>query len=369
MPNDVVLTVRGRGTRNYPANRQFLVSRAGDAPPALTRAGEIQPDDYVGVTYGGTWAETPVALPQQEFRKPRGSEKPITLPETLTDDLALFLGAYFSEGHCNRSNWTIVITNAVESVLQQVRAACLATFGLRGRIVHQAEKCPAFIVSSKRLVNLLDELGCGSRASNKRVPAIIGDSTRDHVIRFLQGAALDAYTCAESLPRWAICLDSHRAIDDLQDLVTRLGIPNAQIAKWNSKYEKHYYELYAPGPAGQELSRLVPFLEPHKHERALTLQARSYTHGDWSDVIPGIRGKDLHDLIPRGNSGASGKGSGRQRFRHLCDPRTRHVTRTSVLRAAEAAAVLPRWLEEVATSTMRFYPVIHVSAGGVALGC
>lgn len=272
----------------------------------------------------------------------------------------MFLGAYFSEGHTNLSNWTVVITNSVDRVLEQVQRACFATFGLPGRIVHRADKCPGFVVASKRLVEFLTLLGCGGRASEKRVPEVIAGSTREHVIRFLQGAALDAYTCCGTLPRWAICLDSHAGIDDLQDLVTCLGIPNAQIAKWNKDYQKHYYELYASGRDGQVLSQLVPFLEPYKEVRAQEFRKLTSVGRDWSDVIPGLRGTELYDLIPRGQSGRNGVGTGRQRFRYLRDARTRHITRASVLRAAEAGAVLPPWLEHLVESTKRFYPVIGV---------
>ncbi|QIX27962.1 hypothetical protein ncot_16220 [Nocardioides sp. JQ2195] len=220
LESTVALAIRGRGLREYSPSAELLVSAGGDEVPRLIAAGDVEPGDYVGVRYGGAWASEPAVLPRPVDRPLRGREKAIRIPKTLTDDLALFLGAYFSEGHRNLCNWTVVITNSVDSVLERVQQACFATFGLQGQIIHQNGKCPGFNVASKRLVEFLALLGCGGRASEKRVPPVIAASTRERVLTFLQGAALDAYTCTTGLPRWAICLDSSDAIDELQDLVT-----------------------------------------------------------------------------------------------------------------------------------------------------
>lgn len=353
----ITLSLRGRGRRTFLRDQPLLISPGGDGQPRLSPAADAQPGDFVGITYGGTWPAVPSRLPRPSQRPRRGTEKEILLPESMTDDLAFFLGAYFSEGHGNQSNWSIVITNSVDSVLERVQAACESVFGLPGRIVHPPARCPYFVVASKRLVEFLKELGCGTRASEKRVPSVVTHSTRHGVVAFLQGAALDAYTTCHGLPRWAICLDSATGINDLQDLVTRLGIPNAQIAKWNEEYEKHYFELYMPGRAGQAFSRLVPFLEPDKHARALEFQKMEITGADWTDVIPGIRGQEVYDLIPRGRPGRSGNGTGRRAFRHLCDKRTRHVTRASIMRAQGVGAALPAWLVQILEQQVRFVPV------------
>lgn len=282
------------------------------------------------------------------------------MPDRLSPELGYFLGAYLSEGHTTRSNWSVILTNSVPEVLERAQTAIATVFGLTARLTHQPNRCTGLVVSSKRLVEYMDLLGCGGRASAKRVPRVIFGAGPDVWVPFLQGVALDAYTTVSMPARWAICLDSAAGITDLQDLLTELGIVNAQIAKWNKVYEKYYYELYAPGPAGQELSRLVPFLEPDKQERAVALQALEIGPRDWTDIIPGIRGKDLYGLIPVGRSGARHKGTGRHRFRHLCDPRTRHITRASVLRAVEAGAVVPTWLGDLVDSSIRFHPVIDV---------
>ena len=67
------------------------------------------------------------------------------------------------------------------------------------------------------------------------------------------------------------------------------------------------------------------------------------------DVVPGITGSQLYDLLPRDRSGRFEKGSGHSRtFSHLKDPRTRHVSRASVEKVATVDDVeLPQWLDIV----------------------
>ncbi len=125
-------------------------------------------------------------MPPPDHRRCRGSEKSIRYPAKLTTELAFLLGAYLSEGHTTRSNWSVIVTNSVMSVLERVEQAWLDVFGLKARITRQPGRCTGVIVSSKRLVEYMDVLGCGSRASNKRVPQ------PDHERRATRGARLPA---------------------------------------------------------------------------------------------------------------------------------------------------------------------------------
>ncbi len=109
---------------------------------------------------------------------------------------------------------------------------------------------------------------------------------RSALLAFLQGVALDAYTTHQWAGKWGICLESRAAINQLQDLLTLVGVANAQVPKLNRRLGKTYYELYAAGPWEQEMVRLVPFLEPDKAARAAECPARPYRTGA-TDVIPG----------------------------------------------------------------------------------
>jgi hypothetical protein len=353
----VPLRLRGRGERLFQSDAQLLVSRRGEAAPSMASAREVVAGDFLAISYREMWNSEPSPLPALPARPRYGSEKGIDLPTLMSHELALFLGAYLSEGYTQRSTWSVVITNSVLDVLEQVRASAEAVFGLRGRICEPPTRCSYLVISSKRLVEFMDLLGCGCRASEKRVPAVMMKSSREHILTFMRGVALDAYSTHEYAGKWGICLESAAAINEIQDLMTMLGIANAQIPKLNRKMGKTYYELYAAGPWGQEMCRLVPFLEPDKAARAGQYLTRRYRTSS-TDLIPGVTGPELYALVPCGKSGRNGRGTGRQSLRHLCDPRTRRVTRSSLERARAAGASLPPWLVEVLDTPMRFVEVV-----------
>lgn len=356
----LLLTTRGGHKCEVQGDARILASI--DGPPTETSAYRLGVGDYLGIRYGHhEWPEMPVVLPRLPDRRPRGNEKVIVQPAVMTSELAFLLGAYASEGHTTRSNWSVIVTNSVLDVLRRVQAAWASNFGLTARITAQRDRCPGVIVSSKRLVEFLEMLGCGSRASDKAIPDVVMESTKEHVIAYLQGLALDGYTANTGAGKWGICLESRSVIDSTQILLTRLGIVNAQIGKFSRQTGKTYSELYAAGPWGQEVCRLIPFLEPDKAERATLYRGRTYTGVSAADVVPRLSGRDLYQLIPRGRNGRNGRGSGRQQFAYLMDRRTKHVSRASVARVRAVSGVsLPPWLERIFDESIHFAPLISV---------
>ena len=67
------------------------------------------------------------------------------------------------------------------------------------------------------------------------------------VLAFLQGLALDAYVTVSTAPKWAICLDSPALLDDLQSVLTNLGVVHSRVSKYNREYDKYYGEVYIKG--------------------------------------------------------------------------------------------------------------------------
>jgi ribonucleoside-diphosphate reductase alpha chain len=328
---------------------------------------EIEPDDHVAIQYGAEfWATTPASLRDVRVSAPYGNQKPVVLPEEMTTDLAFLLGAYAAEGHTTRTNWTITITNSVPEVLERVRDAWQNVFGLAARITKEPGKCPGVIVSSKAVVEFMTALGCGSRSSDKRIPDAVLRSPREMVLAFLKGLALDAYVTAGDSAKWAICLDSPGLLDDLQAIMTNLGVLHSRITKHNKEYGKTYDEVYAAGLQGQLMSSLVPFPEPEKAERAARYLAKHCSAGT-SDVVPGISGRELYDLIPARVRGSLNDPDWRATFHFLLDPRTQHVTRRTLERVSTLPGVqLPAWLRQVIDGNLHFSPVIAVTDQGEA---
>src|SRR5205807_1173027 len=74
---------------------------------------------------------------------------------------------------------------------------------------------------------------------------------------------------------WAIGgLDSPRLLDDLQAVLTNLGVVTARSAKFNAQQNRSYDEVYATGAAARRMVELVPFIDPKKTAVAARLASR-----------------------------------------------------------------------------------------------
>jgi len=209
-------------------------------------------------------------------------------------------------------------------------------------------------------------LGCGTRSSDKRIPDAVLSSPREMVMAFLQGLALDAYVTTGGAAKWAICLDSPALLDDLQAVMTNLGVLHSRITKHNKEYDKDYDEVYAAGLQGQLMVSLVPFLEPEKAARAAEYLRRDCSAGT-ADVVPGVTGRELYELIPLGVHGVDHGRSWRNEFTFLRDPRTQQVTRRTLERVSTLPGVtLPAWLRQVIDGNLHFSVVESVIDAGEA---
>lgn len=350
----VRLTARSGHSLVVGRGEKLLIVRQGEL--AMVRIHHVIRGDHVALKFGGCWPETDPEPPLFQPTAPYGTQKRVSIPSVMTPELAFFLGAYASEGHSTPSNWTITITNAVDEVLGRVVDAVRTTFGTKPRVVRPRERCPSVVVASKTLVEFLRELGCGRVAAEKRIPDWVMRSRRETVVAFLEGLFLDAFTAwMGSTPKWGIGVVSTGLLDDVQVLLTRLGILHGRCEKTDS-VGRASGEVYAVGEAAQNLLRLVPFAEPEKAQRAhqrLAVRPAQST----ADVVPIVRPRDLHAVLPR-----SGTGRGpRSRYAFLRDPRTRHVSRRTIERLrAEPDVSLPAELSWVLANGIHFSPVVDV---------
>jgi hypothetical protein len=350
------------GTRLW-GDGQVLCARDGRLLDVRVR--DLSLGDWVALSYGEGFGTLPQALLPMELSPRYGSQKPIRLPFVMAEDLALLLGMYASEGHTIPSNYSIIITNSEEVVLERCVQLWEATFGLRARITRQRDRCPGVVVSSKTAMEFMTNLGCGRRARDKRIPRAVMDSPAHVVLAFLQGLALDGYTSSTGANvKWAICVDSPRLLDDLQVLLRRLGLLSGRVAKYNREYDKTFDEVYLSGREAQRLAERVPFLEPGKHEAAQRLLERNISVcSNGADVVPLVHGSVLYAEIPKGRGGRRGAGSGvALKWRSLNDRRTLWPSRYMVERLAETGHRLPRDVQRVLDENLRFSPVKAVVA-------
>jgi ribonucleoside-diphosphate reductase alpha chain len=343
-------------------NHRLLTARDGEL--VWRRLDEIEPGDCVATQYGSDlWSALPARFDDFTPSAAYGAQKPVRIPEEMTDELAFLVGAYVAEGHVARSNWTITITNNDEDVLTRVRDAWRSEFDVEARIVRSDDRCPSVVMASKTTVEFFDYLGCGEGSSSKRIPDAVLRSPRSMVLNFLQGLFLDGYVTTGPAAKMAICVDSPELLDDLQAVLTNLGVVHSRITKHNATYDKDFDEVYAVGREAQVLARLVPFVESKKRATQQDLLERTFAQST-SDVIPGLDPKDLYEMIPLGRSGRNGWGE-RSRFSFLLDPRTKHVSRRTLERVAMLPMVdLPEWLHTILADDLHFSPVESVIDAG-----
>lgn len=356
------VTLRSGHRMTVSENAKFLV--AGDAGPRWVGADALTVGDYVAVRYGGhDWPSEAPAFGAFDPPPAHGSQKRITIPHHLTDDLALLLGMYVAEGSSVASNWTVSITNADTHVLELGAQLISEHFAVEPFIQTGYGRCGSTRLASKRFIEWLDFIGAGRTAYEKRIPPVVLHGPRDSAIAFLRGLALDGYTTLVGRsPRWAICVASSGLLDDLQVLLTRLGIVHSRLEKWNAEYQRSYGEVYVCGRHAQTIIALAPFLEADKAERAAPLLDLDVRGGAW-DAVPGVDPLELYEALPRGKSGRNGYGV-RSVFSHLRDPRTKNVSRRTLERLAGVPRfALPGWADVVLTSDLHLVPVATIERG------
>jgi adenosylcobalamin-dependent ribonucleoside-diphosphate reductase len=359
-----VMTLSLRSGHKVTGTPNHRVLVAADGGFDWRRLDEVRRGESVAVRYGADmWSVLPPLFFDFQPSALRNNQKRVAVPREMTQELAFLLGAYVAEGHTTRSTWTVTITNSVDSVLEKVAIAWRDVFGVHAKIVRQEGKCPGVVVSSKTIVEFFEYLGCGARASARRIPDAILRSPRSMVLSFLQGLFLDAYATTAGTAKVGICVDSPALLDDLQAILTNLGVVHGRITKSNPVNGKDYDEVYAAGEQAQRLCELVPFLEPDKAARAAALLAKDFSQST-ADVVPGIRPRDLFEMLPKGTNGRNGD-VGRWPFAFLTDVRTKAVSRRTLERVAHHPGVeLPSWLQTILDDGLHFSVVEDSSFAG-----
>src|SRR5438552_1825014 len=98
-------------------NHRLLVATA--AGLEWRELADIDLGEFVASQYGAElWSVLPARFDEFVASPRYGSQKDVQLPTEMTEELAFLLGAYASEGHTARSNWTITITNSFPAALE-----------------------------------------------------------------------------------------------------------------------------------------------------------------------------------------------------------------------------------------------------------
>ena len=254
-------------------NHRLLVGVDGGVE--WRRLDEIDVADVVAVQYGDDlWSPVPARFDDFRPSIAYAAHKRTRIPAEMSDDLGLLLGLFVAEGTIARPTWTVTITSADSEVLERAAALWRSLFAVEARVVRH-DGAGSVHVSSRTVVEFLDHVGCGGRTSAKRIPDVVLRSPRSTVLAFLQGLGLHADVASTSA-KWAVSLASPTLLDDVQAVLTNLGVVHSRVSKRNRADGTTYDEVYTTGEHTRRITALVPFLEPHKAARAAELDGRVF---------------------------------------------------------------------------------------------
>ncbi|MBK9178838.1 MAG: hypothetical protein IPM45_04575 [Acidimicrobiales bacterium] len=324
-------------------NHRLLV--ATDGGFSWRRLDEIQPGDAVAVQYGDElWSYLPAELPPMAG-----------MPGEMSAELAFLLGALAVAGEVDADTGGVRISSGVPQVRARLAAAWRDLFGLEADQV-DAGPHPAVRVESGAVVAFLAGLGAGARGSAARLPDPVLRSPREAVLAYVEGLALAAHVSLGGTPRWSLCLDAPALLDDLQAVLTNLGVRHSRRST-GAYVEGHPFdELRVEGEQAWRLVELVPLADPLEAAHAAELSGTAVLGGDDHDRVPGIAPAELYRLVPEGE---------RSRFGALCEPGAGAVTRRDLERAAAVpGVVLPPWVHTVLDDDLHFSEVESVADAG-----
>ncbi len=181
------------------------------------------------------------------------SSNPVSIPESVSEELAEFLGYYISEGYI-REKGTVVFTNEDEQLLDRFTVLAKTLFSLDGIREIQKGKVPNVLLHSRVLVQFLEYLDTGENAFSKKIPEIILKSS-DSVVSSL----LTSYFIGDgSFSRESVEFStaSKWLSVQLSYVLTRFGIINTRSVK--NVNENEYHRIYVRGKTNvSKLSRLM----------------------------------------------------------------------------------------------------------------
>jgi ribonucleoside-diphosphate reductase alpha chain len=337
-------------------NHRVLVS-GGDGVE-WRRLEEIAIGDYVATQYGDDlWSVLPARLDQCENGD--DGERLGGVPAEMTDDLAFLLGAYAAAGRVSGAGWAIRITSDVTEVLDRLVATVERVFGVAASVQRPDGRVAGARVEfrSQAVVELFDRLGCGQCAIHKRIPDAVLRSPREMVLAYLEGLSLAAEATMCGTAKWALTSESPGLLDDLQAVLTNLGIVHERAVRFAKADGRPYEELFAVGEQAHDVLAMVPFVEHRKAAFAQALHGLGrHPNRNGADVVPGISPYDLYRVVPRAL---------RSDFSYLTDRRAMCVSRRTLEQvAAVAGPRLPQWLRAVLEDNLHFSPVDSVGSAG-----
>ncbi|NJK82162.1 MAG: hypothetical protein HC876_07815 [Chloroflexaceae bacterium] len=271
-------TIRIKTARGYvlEATGQHQVRSLDEQGKYIWRQlAELGAGDYVALARGGMvfGTDQPIIIEYQ-----RRNEQHIQLPTRLTPLFARFLGYFVAEGNAshNRTSSTIVISNTDPDVLNDLRRLSRELFTYSPAELVDKNGVTRLSWHSTRMADLLEHLGVGTGAANKRIPAIVMQGSYDSVTEFLRaffegdGSISDSFISAGS--------KSYTLIQQLQVLLLNLGIVGYLEQRDIPEHGRHYKIRLIGRESREAFAEHIHFISTRKRQRLQELLTRQVTH-------------------------------------------------------------------------------------------
>ncbi|HTW76708.1 MAG TPA: V-type ATP synthase subunit A [Thermoplasmata archaeon] len=178
-----IRTRSGRTVRVTPVHRLFTLGPDGALRETMAR--DLRPGEYVASvrTLPSPRGETPLSFHLDLLP---GRERPIRVPERMSPLLAEFLGLFAAGGRL-RGKATVEFSADEPDRIPQFLSLASALFGVAGSVERRSARAPSGRIHSRLLVDLLDQIGTGRRAEEKRIPPAVLSSGNEVLGAFLRG--------------------------------------------------------------------------------------------------------------------------------------------------------------------------------------
>lgn len=192
------------------------------------RMDELEIGMYVEVPIGMNVWGSKTDVPQVEDRQRRTNANNVTIPSTLTKELAFFVGAYNADGsqHDANGSFTIRLSGMQENIAlwRETLDTCVSLFG--GEAVRTATT--EVLVTSIALAPWATAIGLGRGIENKRCPVWLLSAPREFLVEYLRGLSRDSstYLAGGVTPVWRYT-GTEQLCREVQMLLFNLGIAAA----------------------------------------------------------------------------------------------------------------------------------------------
>ncbi len=280
-PTKRITTRRGYAFEGTFEHRIQVVNSEG--VQVWQRLDELQVGDWTVMQKGqNLWGQDVKIEWKQVVRK---QVRTIRVPESMTPELARWLGYLVAEGSTDKEG-KIDFTNCEEELRADFSWLTEELFGVQPHL-----KSQRILIYSQALLDLLGYLGFKTGAYNKEIPWSVLQSSRECVLEFLSGYfAGDGTVNLGGRLSWATA--SERLAEQLQIVMLNLGVVSRRVkTRQRATKEAPYQDYWTITASGEDADRLAAQMRLLPVRKRLIYEKRraEQPRAGRADLIPNTR--------------------------------------------------------------------------------